>query len=198
MKRCYMSLLCHYAYAKVKGINKKLIVAICFKEGENGGSMNTKPNIHDLSAWFLDKEVMSQKKLQKLCYYAVAWGYTLLDKPIVKNPEFEAWVHGPVSKPLWNTYSSYGWEPISKKAKTWEKLVADKVSSSEFPANVAELLEAVWVTYGSKSGLELEALSHKEMPWVKARNGLDESVRSSELIAPDDMKTYYKSIYIPN
>jgi uncharacterized phage-associated protein len=158
--------------------------------------MSDKPNIHDMAKWFLDKEPMSQKKLQKLCYYAVAWGYTLLNDPLIKDPEFEAWVHGPVSKTLWNTYKPYGWEPINNKSTGWKRLVHQMLSGKEFDANKQELLEAVWITYGSKSGLELEALSHKETPWIKARNGLDESTLSSTPISPDDMKDYYKSIYI--
>jgi len=56
--------------------------------------MNT---VYDLANWFLNKSRMSHKKLQKLCYYAVAWHYTLYDSKLVLDDEFEAWVHGPVS-----------------------------------------------------------------------------------------------------
>ena len=37
-----------------------------------------KYNIFDIANWFLSKESMPQKKLQKLCYYAKAWSLVLL------------------------------------------------------------------------------------------------------------------------
>ncbi len=48
---------------------------------------------------------------------------------------------------------------------------------------------------GSKSGYELEAISHSEEPWLKARNGLSEFEISTKVIDPADMKNFYKSIY---
>lgn len=69
----------------------------------------------DLADWFLAKESMTHKKLQKLCYYAVAWGYTLMNKQIVENDEFQAWVHGPVSPVLYEKYKFAGWNSIQKK-----------------------------------------------------------------------------------
>ncbi len=35
-------------------------------------------NIFDVADWFLSKEAMPHKKLQKLCYYYKAWGLALL------------------------------------------------------------------------------------------------------------------------
>lgn len=68
-------------------------------------------DITDVANWFLLKEDMSHKKIQKLCYYAEAWSETLLDAPICRNNEFQAWVHGPVNLKLWNLYKD-GYEFI--------------------------------------------------------------------------------------
>ena len=57
---------------------------------------------------------MSHKKLQKLCYYAVAWHYALYDSQLVENDEFEAWIHGPVSPSLWHEYKDYVWKPLPR------------------------------------------------------------------------------------
>ena len=54
---------------------------------ENGGK-NMKRRImekgeldaRDVAEYFLTKEKMSNKKLQKLCYYAQAWHYAFYDK----------------------------------------------------------------------------------------------------------------------
>jgi len=145
--------------------------------------MSNTADISDIANWFLSKEAMTHKKLQKVCYYAVAWGWALMNKDIAKNDEFQAWVHGPVSPVLYDTYKGSGWNLINK-TKT----------PSDISADVTDLLESVWLTYGSKSGNELEALSHSEKPWLEARAGLSAAERSSEPINPGIMIEFYNSI----
>lgn len=144
----------------------------------------TELSIQDIANWFLAKEAMTHKKLQKLCYYAVAWGYALTDDYIATNDKFQAWVHGPVSRTLYNTYKENGWN-----------LLDQFTSDIEMPDNIQELLQSVWVTYGDKDGNELEALSHIEQPWKNARVGVKEDERSENTIDIDDMKKFYRSIY---
>ncbi len=94
--------------------------------------------------------------------------------------------NGPVSPELWNDYKEYGWNEI-------EQL---KPNDEKFNKNILELLECCLnYLWGDKSGYELEAISHSEEPWLKARNGLSEFEISTKIIDPADMKTYYKSIY---
>ena len=57
-------------------------------------------DIRKVAQYFLSKESMSHKKLQKLCYYAQAWYLANYGKPLMPN-RFEAWVHGPVSPDLY-------------------------------------------------------------------------------------------------
>lgn len=141
--------------------------------------------IHNLADWFLAKEPMTHKKLQKICYYAVAWGWALMNKDIITDDRFEAWVHGPVAPTLYETYKGNGWNDIP--AVKQENVA--KVSS-----DLSEVLESVWLTYGEKSGNELEALSHSEKPWIEAREGLEPHVRSDKPISPETMAEFYNSI----
>jgi uncharacterized phage-associated protein len=138
--------------------------------------------IEALADWFLAKETMTHKKLQKLCYYSVAWGWAVMNRDIAQNGQFQAWVHGPVSPTLYKKYRDKGWNDIQKASKP------------TVPSDTEELLEAVWVTYGSKSGNELEALSHSETPWVKARAGLPKDEICTNQISNKDMREYYLSI----
>ena len=71
-----------------------------------------KADITDVADWFLLKGNMSNKKIQKLCYYAQAWSLTLLDQDIASHSEFEAWVHGPVNRTLYQVYDGYGWHEL--------------------------------------------------------------------------------------
>ena len=149
----------------------------------NGNSMS-KVDITDVADWFLCKESMTHKKLQKLCYYAVAWGWVLMKDSIATNDRFEAWVHGPVSPLLYEKYKNNGWNSISKPSKV-----------KQLPGDLLQVLEAVWVTYGDKGGNELEALSHIEQPWQNARVGVAPSERGDTEISVDDMTKFYSSIY---
>lgn len=148
--------------------------------------MSKEKSIQDLAKWFLAKEPMTHKKLQKLCYYAVAWGWALMNKPIVKDGNFEAWVHGPVSDILYQEYKSCGWNNIDNS----------KFEKPKFSSDIEELLNSVWDTYGSKDGNELEALSHSEQPWKEARVGLKEDEKGNVKIKPETMKAFYQSIYV--
>ena len=145
--------------------------------------MSSKTDIADIANWFLAKESMTHKKLQKICYYAVAWGWALMGKPIAINGEFQAWRHGPVSRTIYDRYAGSGWNLIPKTE-----------SEKEAPDDINELLEAVWLTYGDKTGNELEALSHSEKPWIEARTGLSASDSSMRVIKTSTMQQFYNSI----
>lgn len=143
-------------------------------------------SIFDVADWFLSKEKMTPKKLQKLSYYFEAWCHALFGRTLVNDTQFEAWVHGPVSPELYSKYRKYGWNDIEQKEN----------NSVIFEPKALELLESVWMTYGDKSANELEALTHSEMPWRNARIGLSEDEPSHIKISGDDMHDYYLSIYI--
>ena len=142
--------------------------------------------IQDVANWFLHHEEMTHKKLQKLCYYAQAWSLALNDSKMF-NGEFEAWVHGPVNRPLWNQLKSFGYSIIPSNHFNG---VAKPILSK--PAY--DVLESVWSTYGKFSGFDLERLSHSEKPWKEARNGLDEFEATNRVISQQTMKDYYRSL----
>ena len=63
-----------------------------------------------IAKYFLTKESMTQKKLQKLVYYAYAWYIVSFNNNVnrIKHLLFiekpEAWVHGPVFRTLYDAY----------------------------------------------------------------------------------------------
>jgi len=147
---------------------------------------NDEYDILEIANWFLNKERMSHKKLQKLCYYSVAWGYALLNRAICKRSEFQAWIHGPASPVIYDKFKGSAWtelNPINENKKSFDEVTED-------------LLESVWITYGNQTGNSLEALSHSELPWLNARKNCGEDERCSNTIDSKDMKEFYLSIYI--
>ena len=138
--------------------------------------------------WFLSRQSMEHKKLQKLCYYAQAWHCALEGKPLF-NERIEAWVHGPVIPALYQKYKGYGWQAIPQVSGFDEGCL---------PSDTLEVLHAVYDTYGGLTGMQLENLTHSEAPWRKARGELypkSPMALCTEAISEQDMREYYQKIY---
>jgi uncharacterized phage-associated protein len=142
-----------------------------------------KYSIFEIADWFLTKESMTHKKLQKLCYYAQAWFYALKDVRL-SDTAFEAWVCGPVSPALHDKFKRFKHSAI----KTVGKCLLNISAEDE------ELLERVWATYGDHTGNALTALSQTEMPWIEARLNYGTNEECTVVISADSMKKYFKSI----
>lgn len=137
-------------------------------------------DVRYVAQYFLSKESMSHKKLQKLCYYAQAWYLANHGQSLMPN-RFEAWVHGPVSPDLYAQYKNWGWALIPKSPE----------NRGLFTSCEIDLLDKVYNVYGSYTGDELEALTHRETPWIKARMGCSPSEYSRNPISMIDMRDYY-------
>lgn len=137
-------------------------------------------NIFRIADYFLSKESMSHKKLQKLCYFAQAWFLANYGCPLIPN-RFEAWVHGPVSPDLYSRYRDWGWEYIPQYE---DDIKLDNPQTANF-------LEKVYDVYGEYSADQLEMITHKEEPWIKARQGCAAGAYSRNPISLKDMRDYY-------
>ena len=121
-----------------------------------------------IADWFLSKESMSPKKIQKLVYYAYSWYLTLMnDCPEDLNnrlfdEKIKAWVHGPVIESIYQEYKGYKFYQIPKK----------EINESEYDEDTLDVLNQVWDVYGKFNANELESITHQEEPWIKARGDL--------------------------
>lgn len=148
-----------------------------------------------VAKWFLGMSSMSNKKLQKLCYYAYCWYIVFFndieaitidnigDIRVLCSDPFQAWIHGPVSPRLYQRYKIYGWHEIPKEDT---RPIVEKELES--------LLQQVWDAYGSFTADELEAISHNEMPWINARNGISRGEACSNIISNYDILQYYSQL----
>lgn len=129
---------------------------------------------------FLTISSMTPKKLQKLCYYAQGWYIGLTGKQLFED-KLEAWIHGPVCPKLYEEYKGYGYNNIPQKN--------DTIKNSELKG----IVEQIYRIYGNLDGDELEQLTHKELPWIKARRGIETWLPSNEVIDLEDMKLYFSN-----
>ena len=69
-------------------------------------------SIHDITDYIILRVKSEDRfaslinlKLQKLLYYVQAWSYGINKKPMFDG-EFEAWIHGPVNREIYNRFNS--------------------------------------------------------------------------------------------
>lgn len=142
-------------------------------------------DVFEIACYFydLDKSICS-KKLQKLCWYAYSWYIAInneqndakYDKLFNDSPE--AWAHGPVFNDLYADFKYKNKTSI----KTANKIKEDCI---------IRFLDSVYDTYGNFTGDELESISHQELPWQNARQGLKPYERSNNVISDDDIFEEY-------
>lgn len=139
-------------------------------------------SIDDVSNYFLNKEPMSNKKLQKICYYAYSWYLNIYKKELFEN-KFEAWRHGPVYPSLYKKYKSYEYKDINIH------------NNIKIPCEVEVFLDRIYECYGTLTAGEIEQLSHIEEPWKKTRSGLFNFESSRRPIKKELIENYYIKEY---
>lgn len=140
-------------------------------------------DVHDVAAYILQKtRTLTAMKLQKLVYYAQAWSLVWDEKPLFRN-KIEAWANGPVVPDLYQAHRGEFMITAEPKGD------ASKLTKDE-----RETVDAVLRDYGDKSATWLSALTHKEDPWIDARDGVADGERSSKPITNAAMTEYYGNL----
>lgn len=125
-------------------------------------------------------------KLQKLMYYIQGWhlGYK---KTRIIDSAFEAWVHGPVSRKLYDRF---------KDTKTLYSYIdrTDVVNNDAYDKiqeDDRKFIDYILYNYASFSGVELEQKTHEEYPWQKTREGLHPLVACNKEIDDNLIIEYF-------
>jgi len=135
---------------------------------------------------------VSHFKLQKLLYYVEAYHLAYFESSLTDS-DFEAWLHGPVSRKVWDYYkskSSVIYEVMVMNNETKKAIIADIESKLDPEQKV--YIEDILSEFSPRSAYELECLSHEEYPWQYARTGYIPSDRCEEKISKDLMLEFYK------
>lgn len=142
----------------------------------------------EIANWFLHNVPnVTNKKLQKLLYYAYSWYLVLinesadrLDAKLFEN-KFEAWVHGAVYPDIYYEYRKYGSAVIDRYDGKLANLSPDEI----------DILNQVVTVYGEYTGNELESICHQESPWINARDGLPAYIGCTNPIDDKDIFECY-------
>jgi uncharacterized phage-associated protein len=122
---------------------------------------------------------LTAMKLQKLVYYCQAW-HLVRHGRVLFDEEIQAWREGPVVRSLFDRHRQ-------------------RYSVSEWPWGNASALDQTeratvdWVIerYNGYSAERLSRMTHHEMPWRVAREGIPDSDASSAPIPPQLLSLYY-------
>lgn len=134
---------------------------------------------------------MSHLKLQKLLFYCDAYCLAFFGQELISD-RFEAWVHGPVCRKVYNEmkgssvlYTDMSYSPIAG--------IDEDAAFESLPMDVQDLLKEVLSNLTSWSGIELERATHRERPWIEARQGYAEADKCHVEISKDSTLEYYRA-----
>lgn len=135
---------------------------------------------------------MSHLKLQKLLFYCEAYHLAYFKTSLIEE-DFEAWVHGPVCREVFDVYKN--------KAVLYKDLVFDgdgsevmsQIDKIGLSSDQIALLNDVLNTLNAWTAFELESATHREYPWIQARAGVASGDRCANKISKETMREFYKS-----
>ena len=120
--------------------------------------------------------MVTDLKLQKLCYYAQGSALVVLGRPLFPQ-EILAWDHGPVVRSVFDAYRQHGSNAIP--------VPADFNAEDVLTEEERGLLDEVWNVYGQFSAWKLRNMTHDEPPWADtARN---------EVITHDALRAFFRT-----
>ena len=126
-------------------------------------------------------KTLTNMQVQKLVFLAQGYSLAILGRCMFEN-NIHAWQWGPVIPRLYKALQEYGSGDVTSNLQADEP-VPEK-------SEEAEIIAGVWDAYGSYSGSQLSALTHKpgspwEAQWNRKRFGV---------IPVDDIKAYYEDL----
>ena len=153
--------------------------------------------LDEFDAW---ECAISNKKINKLIYFAHGFSLLRFDKPLVKN-HVEAWIHGPVFKVVYDAFKQFEFRPIDSRAADFNYVtgIEETVSYVDLSAGQRELTRKVVCHFVRFTADELEELTHSQFgPWAKVWNTPENERGLRNRIPNGDIEAHFKLKYGQN
>ncbi len=139
-------------------------------------------SVVDVATYILERtDTITTMKLQKLAFYSQA--QHLAQYGVQLFPEdFQAWRGGPVVPEL---YALHRGKFLIHPGEL------EGGDSSTLTDHERSVIDNVCAAMGHATGAELSERTHRESPWLDARNGRKPSEPSDTVITQDAMHSYY-------
>lgn len=151
-------------------------------------NMELNSRIECIAAYIIQsKYEITNMSLQKLLYYIKGFGKLFYDCNMFQE-RCEAWVHGPVYEKIYSKYKEYGKAPLEYEA---DKNLDKKIQLEKKDQLVVDFVLRNFAIY---NGTILREMTHKEEPWQKAREGVNEGERSRNCITDESIFDYFEKM----
>lgn len=139
-------------------------------------------SVVDVATYILERtDTITTMKLQKLAFYSQA--QHLAQYGVQLFPEdFQAWRAGPVVPEL---YALHRGKFLIRPGEL------EGGDSSTLTDHERSVIDNVCAAMGHATGAELSERTHRESPWLDARDGRKPSEPSDTVITQDAMRSYY-------
>lgn len=121
-------------------------------------------------------------KLQKILYYLQGWHLGLYGEPLFED-DFEAWRLGPVVPEVYDMFKEYESRAIDKPTDD---------AGLDLPFQ--DYINSVLAVYAPEQAWTLADMTHKEPPWINARQGLKRNEESNNLIPMSSLKDHFEAM----
>ena len=140
-------------------------------------------SVVDVATYILERtDTITTMKLQKLAFYSQA--QHLAQYGVQLFPEdFQAWRGGPVVPEL---YALHRGKFLIRPGEL------EGGDSSTLTDHERSVIDNVCAAMGHATGAELSERTHRESPWLDARDGRKPSEPSDTVITQDAMRRYYQ------
>lgn len=145
---------------------------------------NAKSKLFSASKYLVNKYgEMDIAKLQKLIYYCESWHLAFMSKPMFEY-DFQAWANGPICPELYN---------FCKRHDEFEISIDNfkDIEPPELTKEEKKIVDFVIKKYGNMTAKELSEATHKERPWLEARENIPTGAKSTNTIKKITMWDYY-------
>jgi uncharacterized phage-associated protein len=126
---------------------------------------------------------MTAMKLQKLVYYSQVWSLVWTERELFRE-RIEAWANGPVVPSLYRLHRGH-----FKIGPGFFEGEPNRLKEEQI-----DVIDRVLGFYGDKDPQWLSNLSHMELPWKNARNGLNAGEQGHNIISKEAIIEYYTSL----
>lgn len=138
---------------------------------------------------------LTPMQLIKLVYIAHGWHLAWHDRPLIGD-DVEAWRHGPVIANVYHAFKKYGRDRIERPTygeydividigllDLDDKVIKPEPISQVFSSEAEGVMDEVFRTYGSLTGLQLSKMTHlPDSPWEKTFRANENRVIENDCI----------------
>lgn len=177
-----------YKFLKILDANKSEISSIAYNKSRRATEQLMYKDcisIDVVSNYILNQcNDITPLALQKALYYAQGFYFAFFNGFLLKE-NCEAWVHGPVYRDVYNTYSEYKYETIDD---------IEPIDPNVFTPNQKLILDNIIKSFCCYSGKVLEGFTHNEAPWTKTRGDLPNDMSSNRIIDKSLICEYFTNV----